>query len=390
MNQKQFTLLLALLLVLGAAAWWHSRIRSAAWVPSAGATPGAPLLGNFQVNDVSRIRILDRTNALDLHKVNGIWAVAQRSDYPADFSKISRFLIKLRDLKIVQAEPVTPEQLPQLDLAPPGQGTNSATLLAFYDAAGKPLRVLRLGSPHLHQSSGFQSDNWPDGRYVLTASNATSVAIITDPLSDAGTAPQSWLDKSFFTIRNPNSISARFPNPTNSWKVTRPGPANSWALADAKPGEKLDPSQVSSVAYGISSPSFDDAFPALTGVWSHPARVVVTTTNGFHYAITIGNKTNEAYYVKVQTSFTAPPAPAAGGKETPAQIAAAQKAYTASLKTLRDQFQQDTALARWTYLVPEWTIQPLLKHRFQLLLPNPKPAATKLPPVPAEKGSAGK
>ncbi len=50
----------------------------------------------------------------------------------------------------------------------------------------------------------------------------------------------------------------QFPVATNSWKLTRASETNDWQLADAKPGEKLDSSKISSVTSPFSSPSFND------------------------------------------------------------------------------------------------------------------------------------
>ena len=71
---------------------------------------GQKLLGDFQVNDVAQIRMQHGTDAVNLMQTNGMWCVQERGGYPADFSQISRLLLKLRDLKIVQTEQVGPSQ----------------------------------------------------------------------------------------------------------------------------------------------------------------------------------------------------------------------------------------------------------------------------------------
>ncbi len=381
MNRKQFIVLLVLVVVLGGAAWLHYRKQVAGW-GNQNPKLGQKLLGNFQVNDVAQIRIQEDTNDLTLAKTNGIWCVGQRDDYPANFAEISQLLLKLRDLKIVQAEEVEPSQLSELNLAPPGQGTNSATSLELCDAAGKPIRTLWLGKQHMHGSGQPGPDAadeiWPDGRYVLAASNATSVAVISSPLNEVNPAPDQWLDKTFFKIEKPQSISVDFPEATNSWKLVRASETNSWALAEAKPGEKLDESKASETAESFSSPSFVDVATDLdkkqTGL-DKPTLVEMKTFDGFDYSLKIGLETNDNYYLTVKTSAAFPKEPAAAKGEKPEQQAALDKTFRANLKKLQDKLAQESAFSKWVYLVPTWSVNPLLKTRGQLLVS--KPATTK-------------
>src|SRR4051812_39325231 len=116
MNRKQFGILLVLLIVLGGAGWLvkqsHDR---AAGAGEQGA--GQKLVGDsFPINDVAHISIRQGTNELDLVKKNDFWRVSERYDYAANYSAISDFLIKLRDLKVIQSEQVGASQLPHLQL----------------------------------------------------------------------------------------------------------------------------------------------------------------------------------------------------------------------------------------------------------------------------------
>lgn len=385
MNGKQFIALLVLVAVLGGGAWLYSRKQTAGW---GGQSPevGQKLLGNFQVNDVAQIRIEQGTNDLTLLQTNGLWRVVQRGDYPANFSQISQLLLKLRDLKIVQTEEVGELQMPELGLGPPGQETNAATELAFFDSGGRPIRVLWLGKPHLQQSSqgspGAADESWPNGRFVVTASNATTVAVISDPLDEVTPSVAGWLDKTFFSVQKPESVSVDYPVATNSWTLTRSSETNQWKLADARPGEKLDESQATETANSCSSPSFQDVVTGLdseqTGL-DKPTRVRIKTFDGFDYAVNVGRETNDNYFVTVNTSVVLPkePSPAAG--EKPEQRAAADKAFQTNLKTLEDKLGRERGYDKWIYLVPTWSLNSLLKTREQLLVQKPSTTDTNAP-----------
>ena len=142
MNRKQLGILLVLLVALGGAGLVLFKRQNASW---SDAKPGIgkKLLGDFPVNDVSRIVIKEGTNTLNLVKQDDRWRVKERGDYPANYSDISGFLLKARDLKVVQTETVGPSQLPKLQLAPAGRGTGSAVTVEFKDR-----KSTRLNSSH--------------------------------------------------------------------------------------------------------------------------------------------------------------------------------------------------------------------------------------------------
>ena len=156
MNRKQFVILIGLVIVLGGAGIWRWGKQSSSW-SGGGESIGQKLLGEFAVNDVAQINIKHGANELTLTKKNDLWRVAQRGDYPANFSEISSLLLKLKDLKVVQTETVGPSQLPRLELATGGTGTNPPTTVEFRDAGGKAIKTLVLGdrkSTRLNSSHG--------------------------------------------------------------------------------------------------------------------------------------------------------------------------------------------------------------------------------------------
>src|SRR6516162_4601785 len=123
MNRKQFIILLVFVVVLGIAGLKiYNQQNSTHSEGSPGI--GKKLLGDFPVNDVAHIALKQGTNELNLIKKDDLWRVRERNGYPANFSEISDFLLKVKDLKIVQSEKVGPSQLQRLWLTP-GPGTNS-------------------------------------------------------------------------------------------------------------------------------------------------------------------------------------------------------------------------------------------------------------------------
>ena len=90
--------------------------------------------------------------------------------------------------------------------------------------------------------------------------------------------------------------------------------------------------------------------PRQTGL-DHPTRIGIQTADGFNYAISVGGKTNDHYFMTVTVSA----------------MLATTNAPDESRK-LADKLAQESKLNPWTYLVPNWTLEPLLKTRTQLLV----------------------
>ncbi len=372
MNGKQFGILLALVVVLGGAGLMLFKNNSASW-SGGGTAVGQKLLGEFDVNAVAQIAVKHGTNELALVKQGELWRVAQRGNYPANFSEISSLLLKLKDLKIVQSEQVGASQLSRLELAP--SGTNLPTTAEFRDASGKAIKTLLLGKKHLRKGQGspmgdMDDPGWPDGRYVKADAASDQVALVSDPLANLEPKPEDWLNKDFFKIEKARTISVTFPTATNSWKFSRETEGGELKLAEPKPGEELDSSKAAGAGSPFSSASFSDVVvgvaPEVAGL--DKATVVnVETFDGFSYTIKVGAKTNENYFltVAVAGNFTKERTP--GKDEKPEDKAKLDKEFAEKLKKLEEKLAQEKAFEPWTFLASAWTVDSVLKERAQLM-----------------------
>jgi hypothetical protein len=391
MNRKQFVILLVLVAIVGGAGLMLHRKQASSWA-GGGAAAGKKLLGDLPVNEVAQIVVKQAANQLTLAKQADLWRVCERDNYAANFSEISGLLLKLRDLKVIQAEKVGPSQLPRLALAT-GQGTNSATVVEFRDAGGKAIKTLLLGKPHM-KSSGkrspmeeFGGGGYPDGRYVMVGGTSDSVAVISDPLSNVEAKPGSWLNKDFFKVDKVRAVAVTFPTPTNSWKLTRETESGEWKLADSKPGEQLDSAKASGVSNPLSSPGFEDvcvgAKPEVTGL-DKPTTIALETFDGFNYTVKVGTKTNDNYYLTVAVAANLAKERTAGKDEKPEDKDKLDKEFKAKQQKLEEKLAQEKGFEKWTYLVAGWTVDSLLKERSQLFVEK-KEESKKDEPKPDEK-----
>jgi Domain of unknown function (DUF4340) len=375
MNRKQLLLLLVLVVVLGGAGLLLRRQNQTSW-QNANKNIGQKLLGDFPVNDVARITIKQGTNELNLVKKDALWRVRERGDYPANFSQISEFLIKAKDLKVTQSEQVGPSQLPRFALVP-GEGTNAALTVDFKAEGDKSIKSLLLGKKHMRKSErpsqfGEMGDEgWPDGRYVKVGADSRQVALISDALANIEPKPDQWLNKDFFKVEKIRELGVTFPVATNCWKLSRETETGEWKLADPTPAEKLDSSKVSGVTGSLNSPSFADVVPnpKLDGFGlDKPTVVNISTFDNFNYTLKVGQKTNDNYPLMVSVSAQLPKERTPGKDEKPDDKTKLDKEFKDNQKKLQEKLDQEKAFEPWLYLVSSWSMDSLLKERSQLLV----------------------
>jgi hypothetical protein len=373
MNRKQFVILLVLVVVIGAAGLLVRQRNSDSW-HSGGTAIGRKLLPDLPVNDIAQITIKSGADQVSLARQNNLWRVHDRADYPANFSQISEMLLKFADLKVVQNEEVGPSQMARFELLPPGPGSNTAASIDFKDQNGKAVGSLLLGKKHMKkpaanpQFPGMGDEGWPDGRYVMTGgASAGTVALISDPLENVQPKPDQWLNKDFLTVEKPDAIAVQFPEATNSWKLTRASETNDWQLAEAKAGEKLDATKISSVTSPLSSPSFNDVAPLAAGGSGSNTVLTIQTFDGFTYISKIGPKHDDNYPVSFSVTASLPASRVAASGEKPEDKAKLDKDFQARQKTLADKLAKEQAFTNWVYQMPGYSIDEVLKLRSQLL-----------------------
>jgi hypothetical protein len=370
MNRKQFLILLWLVILIGMAGLFVYKQSQNSW-HGGGAAIGQKLLPDFPVNDVAQITIKSGSGEVNLARRDNRWRVRERGDYPANFSQISELLRKLADLKIVQNEEIGPSQLGRLELLPPGAAPDTGTSIEFKDQSGKTLGSLLLGKKHMKKPAASSppgemgDESWPDGRYVMTA--AKSIAVISDPLDDAQPKPEQWLNKDFLNVEKPRRIAAQFPEATNSWKLARASETNDWQLADARPGEKLDSSKISSVTTPFSSASFNDVGALSAGDAASNTVLTVETFDGFSYTAKIGPKQDDNYPVSFSISANLPASRTPARDEKPDDQSKLDKEFQTQQKTLTDKLAKELAFTNWVYQLPAFSLDEMLKTRPQLL-----------------------
>lgn len=373
MKTNQILLLTVLVVAVGIGGLVIYQKQGAAW--SSGAGDSGKLIPNLPVGEaIAKITVQEGTNTLTLAKQDDKWRVEERGGYAANYSEISSAVLKLRDLKPVQTEQVGQAQLGRLQLLPPGDGANTAIRVEFHDAGGKVLTSLLLGKTQTRedaQMSQFGGGSMPVGRWVMVDGAKDKVALVSDPLVNFKAEAGNWLNKDFIKVEKIKSITVTYPEATNSWSVSRTNEAGSdWTLANAKEGEMLDSSKTSGFGWALSSPSFNDVstssdIPSLAA--DKAAAIKLETFDGFTYSFKVGEEAEGSRPLTFTVTADLPKERKAGESESAEDKTRLDKEFADAQKKLSDQLAAEKALEKWTYLVPSYTLDSLLKQRAELL-----------------------
>ena len=110
-----------------------------------------------------------------------------------------------------------------------------------------------------------------------------------------------------------------------------------------------------------------------------PTVVKIETFDGFNYTVNVGAKTNDDYLVNLTVAAQLPKERVVGKDEKQDDNKLKLDAeFKVAQQKLADKLKQEQGYEKWTYLVPAWVVDPVLKERSELLAEKKtesKPAA---------------
>ena len=374
MNRKQLTLLIVLGVVLGGLGYMAYKKKQSSYERGNASEDGQKLLKEVPanaINDVAQVSIKSGANEVNLSRVGEQWTVKERGGSPANFGTLSDTVKKLWELKITRAVQVGPSRLPMLKLT-----KTDGTVVDLKDDKGKSIAAVTLGaqtSKEARDDSPFGGGSFPNGRYVMRGDDIKTVALISDPLN-VEAKPEDWISKDWFKVERIKSVSVVTTNATNNWKLSREADGAEWKLADAKAGESADSSKTSGLNWLLSSPSFNDVIvdpkPETTGL-DKPTVATLETLDGFSYTLKIGKpvggEESANHALQMSVSANLPKERTPGKDEKPEDKDKLDKEFAAKQKPLEEKLKSEKAFEKWTYIVPKYTLETLLKDRKDFL-----------------------
>ena len=382
MNRKQFLWLMLVVLLLGGvslALFWQD----ITLYRDSGAKIGARLMPELKISDVAKLRLQDADKEVTLALKDKVWRVEQRGGYPADFAEISGLILKLLDVKVVQTETVGASLHPRLNLLAPdkaakdkgandkGAKEGTGTLMELSDASGKVLVSLVLGKVSLKKDPmnplPNAKDGVPAGRHVLVAGRGDSVAVVSDPLEKAVTAPGAWVAKDFFKADRIRTLQLAGEG-ASSWKIARDEEWGQWKFVAG--GGQLHPSAAVTATNALGSLAFSDVVIDDKAGTGKAAVLTAETFDNLTYTVKLAPLANGDFVLRYTVAGTPPKTRKPEAKEKPEDVAKLDKDFADNLQRLEARVMLEQARSQWAYVVPGKMAAPLLMKREQMAVPG--------------------
>jgi Domain of unknown function (DUF4340) len=383
MKKKHLLLLLAVAVVAGLAGVFFQISQYAGWNDS---KTDRTIYQNLAVNDVTKIELRSAPANVTLEKKGDEWGVTERGGYPADFTKIRDLIKLLWGLKAGQETKVGPSQLGRLKLLTPGQGADSGVEI---DLKGtKDIASLVIGKSV--EQTNATTGSTAAGRFVYNPAVKDRVYLVSetffsvDPVSVGA-----WLNKTFIVPGDLREIDQTAWSNNPGWKVVRQDPKAEWQLADSQPGESLDKALAES--FSTFAPTFVDVRPLTVSPdesgLKDPFKVSIKTFDGFTYDLLLGKEGPEkTRYLQLSVSADLPSVRTPDPSEKADEKKKKDEEFDQKIKSLKDRLEREKRFEKWVYLVPDYSLEQILKRRNEILAkvtPSPSPAAFPSLPEPA-------
>jgi hypothetical protein len=167
------------------------------------------------------------------------------------------------------------------------------------------------------------------------------------------------------------------------WKISRKDEKAQWDLVEAKPGEAVNPQAVASLSN--FAPNFSDVKPAdapdsETGL-KQPVTVNLAGFDGFKYTVEIGGPGPEqTQFLRFKVSADLPSTRTAEPNESPDDKKKKDDEFSKQQDALKTRLAAEEKLEKWTFTVDDFSVEPLLKPRQDILAkPSPTPSPNQVP-----------
>ncbi|HWA87423.1 MAG TPA: DUF4340 domain-containing protein [Opitutus sp.] len=295
MKLRTLVLTVALLAILSAVAWFVQRPGPP---PSKDSRIGQPLIDRATVEKARKLRVSDQGKSVTLaRQPDSSWRVVSYHDFPADFSKLSRFVGDLTDTKVQRFVTANSERLDRLEF--------KDTKIELLDASDQPTWSLTLGK--YAETGGGRFIRFDDEKKAYLANLSAWI----DP--DA----KNWADSQLVNLK-PDEIAkleVDFPGGA-PLAISRAKKGGDWTSPQTPAGQKVNAGKVGSILSSLDALHFTDtadlADPKLAAAKPHTRTFKLTTFDGTTYAFDLARKPEEK---KLK-----PPSPTTDGKSGPAAL----------------------------------------------------------------------
>ena len=373
MNKKQLTVAITIFIVLLVVSLLTLRKEDSSWTKGTLADK-IPLIKDFDVNQVAKFAIFDGHKTATIVIKDDKWVVLERNSYPADFTRIQDFLLKIQELKIAQKIRLKKSGFGKLKLIPPTaekENLLSGIQLTFSNNKDIEISSMTLGEIHISKKENPNpfAPPFEDGRYMLVKGAAP--VLIADSLTEVKPNPALWLDKNFIKTFNLKSLTMSSRSGKQQWCIKRDKVNSPYALLGVKNTEQPNPRKMQEITSACSQMQFLDVLPEDTDKkkigLEKPATLVLKTFDGITYNMQFGVKKKRAF-AKFAILADLPKKRVPGKNEKPERKDKLNKAFEANLKSVNEKLAKEKFFTNWIYELPLGLVKKILVTQQELVV----------------------
>jgi len=383
MKAKTLVILLVILVLLAVAGGLLIRSQDA---NSPSGEMGRVLFEGLPVNDIAAIVVETPTEAASLKKRADFWIVEERFGYPADFSKLSDFVRRLRDIKVGRQFEAGKDVVSRLALRGPddaeAQKGEKGTRIRMMDAEAKPLLDVVLGKTR----TADPEKGPPDGQYLRIAGQP-QIYLIDQILSSFEVGPSQWLKKRPVEVdaSEIRKIACLGPDgATVRYAIKRPEKGKDFVWVAPPTDQKMKTSSVNRLASALSSLRIEDVKPVSESPGLEKedvsARLDYTLFDGRVYHVYPAGSCSATVPCRIRLEVAREsPAEAAVGDASSAQTqeAGSVKTRAGGSAPPLELTRENEHLKPWIFIIPQWQHQAFLTDFEELLEKEPENKASK-------------
>jgi len=290
MKKRTVILLWLIALPLGIAVYFIKFHHSSEKITHTQLTPGEKLLPNLPIRELTQVTLHQGDDTTTLTRnANNQWTIKERDNYPANHELLRNLLGTLKETRIIQGYPCPEKYLGRFGLASQSDEPSDLGLRVTMSTDQAP----NTAQVFLGKYNGATRNSM--GRFIRLSTDSSGVYAVGETFPGVYADPPTWLDKTFFTVQNIQSIQLSAPNdPTfHSRKLTRASmkPKDQFKLTDLKENEIMQLTSTGRLRTLFAVTSFQDVLSKdQVKKTSNPdpklkRQVVITTFDNLTYTI---------------------------------------------------------------------------------------------------------
>lgn len=253
MSRRGLAILAAVTLVSVVLALWGLVRRG----PALPERSDAPVLAGLsdRINDVATIEVTTAGQTTTVQRGAAGWTIAERHGYPADETKLRELLLRLAELRQVEAKTADPARLPRLELDDPAAAESKAKQVRLLDTNGQLIAGIVVGKEAYGQFGPGRS-----GGYVRRLGE--DQAWLADAAVQVPGRTIDWIRREILDIPAAKISSVVFEPPGGAPLTITAGTETGWAMTPLPEGREIDPSRVERSAGILGALVMQDVRPA--------------------------------------------------------------------------------------------------------------------------------